>query len=192
MGVQKRTETDERASVAPAASNGRSARRRSLRVVLALASFVAIAIPTGTALAAHWRDGYNPSGCSASPQRIGYLSYGPNDNYALGQVQLRFSDPCDIIWSRVCMRFSNGYAISQRAYRGANSVGIGTSTQTGRAGTDYSQPACGSSVYSRADWSYGVFADCSEDYGSSCPTWVEGSGTGGGYFDSASTVNNKF
>lgn len=177
---------------------------RSARIATAIAAAcllfaTAVVMPSGT-VAAHWRDGMSPNGCSSSQTvRSATLGYGPGDSYVMGRVQVRFSDPCDIIWTRVCIGIvtTDGRVSVRLATRGAGPAGAGgTYTDNGRAGTDSSQPACGSNSYEYAEWTYGAFTDCTEDFGAPCPSWGEGSMdakvSGTYYYDYASTSGNKF
>ncbi|MAT07446.1 MAG: hypothetical protein CL424_20670 [Acidimicrobiaceae bacterium] len=119
----------------------------------------------------------DPSGCS-SGQTVEqeYLRYGAYGT-VMGRVQLRFSDPCDIVWTRVCRRgiFAiGGHFYGVQVHRGANYAGIGSATSGVIAGNDTAAPACSLSGYDRATWTVGLFTDCLEDYNTSCLTWGEG------------------
>jgi len=144
---------------------------------------------------AHWLDGTSPNGCGSSQTvRTATLGYGPNDAYWMGFVQLRFSDPCDIVWTRVCAGGNGTYNARvsvHKATRGASYAPVGTYSNGSQAGSDTSSPICGSYSHTVAEWSFGVYTDCTEDYGTSCPTWGDGSMDafyqGTYYYDAAQT-----
>lgn len=135
--------------------------------LVAVAILFAVALfPSGTTSALP-KDGTDPTAC-ASPQTVRARTIPANPGIVL-TVQLRFSDPCDIVWTRMC--YNGGYkATAIRTARPAGQFPAYSDTRFRQARVlanpiTSSFPFCSSNAYS---YGYGVEDDCMEDYGVSC------------------------
>lgn len=136
-------------------------RRRSLFIVLALVASLLTAESAGAEAGDGWPIG---SGCSSAitPQSA-YLGYGPGEAYFMGRVQLRFSDPCGLMWSRTCRNNAlTGVSVNWHRARRAGTSYWSTYSNSTIQSSDSTSPACESSSYNRSWWTFGVFADCLE------------------------------
>ncbi len=111
------------------------------------------------------KDGTNPSGCS-SPQTVRTASI-LRSGVVIGRTELRFSDPCDIVWSRVCWDSYSFHTLSVTrtipdGYYGG--FALGGSSGSGVCSGSYSQSKYGA----------GVEDDCQEDYGYTCAAYGSG------------------
>jgi hypothetical protein len=128
---------------------------------------------------AYTGDGSNPASC-ASPTNLATRNV-IRSSVLVGTIQLRFSDPCNTSWSRVCAKsgyivteFLSGerwqYPPSVGAYLTGSALGGGTNNCSGTGLT-------GPYSYSRA-W----FNDCTEAGLGACKSRAEGYVTdGAGY-----------
>lgn len=131
--------------------------------ILMVMAFLATSSPAYASLP---KDGSSPNACS-SPQTVRTASI-LRLGVVIGVAQLRFSDPCDTVWGRVC--FTPGSANYELHYTEGHRT-VPSSNQYLWQGAAYSSSGtgvCSGYSYTVSGWTVGVEDDCMEDYGYTC------------------------
>jgi len=149
----------------------------AVKIPIKLGTFASAAVLLSTMVTSNGalalpKDGNNPNGCS-SPQSVRVESIRKN-GVTIGIAQLRFSDPCDIVWGRVC--YTPGSAPYSLFYTEGHRT-IPSNDQylwQSAAYTSSGSGVCTGYAYTSAGWTVGVEDDCMEDYGYSCKAHTMG------------------
>lgn len=141
--------------------------RRRLGVALATVAIGVLAVAPAKSMA-YAGDGSNPASCS-SPTNLATRTFSYMGS-TVGQVQLRFSDPCNTSWVRIC-GVSGWYPGDAKGERFQYPAVVGPYTTTSVA----AYTNCGGGSWVNGLYTYAWFNDCAEAGLGSCRSRASGS-----------------